>query len=168
MITADWVRLMADHNAVQNAWIVEAAGTVDEAELRADRGLFFGSILATANHILWADRAWLHRLGAGPEPSVPPARNTRITGSGAEWAAERRITDSAILAWAEALEDADCTGEMSWIAGLSGQAMTEEKSVVLTHLFLHQVHHRGQLHAALTGLGVPTRDTDVVARKAGR
>jgi uncharacterized damage-inducible protein DinB len=39
--------------------------------------------------------------------------------------------------------------------------MTRPRWVVVTHLFNHQTHHRGQVHALLTGFGEKTGDTDL-------
>ena len=63
MLTADYVRLMARYNAWQNAQITRVLDGVSLKLLTEDHGAFFGSILGTLNHILWADRMWLHRFG---------------------------------------------------------------------------------------------------------
>jgi len=54
MISPGWVRMMARHNAWQNGWLISAITGLSEAEVQAHRGLFFGSILATADHRLYA------------------------------------------------------------------------------------------------------------------
>jgi uncharacterized damage-inducible protein DinB len=33
--------------------------------------------------------------------------------------------------------------------------------MLVTHFFNHQTHHRGQVHALLTGFGAQTGDTDL-------
>ena len=55
MIEAGYVRIMARYNAWQNRQLTEALSGLSDAELRKDRGAFFGSLMATLNHILWAD-----------------------------------------------------------------------------------------------------------------
>src|SRR5690606_26389839 len=46
-----------------------SAASLSEADLRADRGAFFGSIHATLNHLLVADRIWMRRFtGEGEAP----------------------------------------------------------------------------------------------------
>src|SRR5690348_7113649 len=58
-----------DHLARYNAWanerLYEACAKVGEAELKAKRRSFFGSIHATLNHILVGDRLWMSRLAGG-------------------------------------------------------------------------------------------------------
>ena len=39
--------------------------------------------------------------------------------------------------------------------------MSKPNWVLATHFFNHQTHHRGQVHALLTGFGLKTGDTDL-------
>jgi uncharacterized damage-inducible protein DinB len=39
--------------------------------------------------------------------------------------------------------------------------MSTPHSVLVTHMFNHQTHHRGQVHAMLTGFSVDTPTTDL-------
>jgi uncharacterized damage-inducible protein DinB len=50
--------MMAAHNAWANERLHDAVGKPD-AQYRADRGAFFGSIHGTLNHILIGDRNWM-------------------------------------------------------------------------------------------------------------
>ena len=59
MITPDWVGMMAAYNAEMNRRLYAAAGRLDDAERRRDRGAFWGSIHATLNHLLWGDHWWM-------------------------------------------------------------------------------------------------------------
>jgi len=47
---------MSRYSAWQNRRVYDAAGRLTDAARKKDRGAFFGSIHATLNHILWADR----------------------------------------------------------------------------------------------------------------
>ena len=47
MIRADYARTMAAYNKWQNDSLSAAAGTLDDAARKKDRGAFFGSIHAT-------------------------------------------------------------------------------------------------------------------------
>lgn len=68
--------LMARYNQWMNTRLYAAAAQLDDAQLRADRGAFFGSILATLAHIVAADTLWLQRFAAAmPElGSLDPVR----------------------------------------------------------------------------------------------
>ncbi len=58
----DHFRMFADYNRWANRLIYAAAAELTDAELRENRGAFFGSLLATLNHILVADRVWMKRF----------------------------------------------------------------------------------------------------------
>jgi len=101
MLTADYVALMARYNAWQNVQITRAIDGVSRHVLTKDHGAFFGSILGTLNHILWADRMWLSRFGVeDTRPEGGIAESTTLTPTGVAWSAERFTTDGRIKAWA--------------------------------------------------------------------
>ena len=162
MITVDGCRKMARYNAWQNGNLCGAAAALDDAARRAPRGAFFGSIHATLNHILWADRMWLSRFGRGLAPTGG------IAGSGtlvAEWEAllaARRETDAVIVDWADALAPGDLAGDLVWYSGAAGHEMTRPRALCVMHMFNHQTHHRGQVHAMLTAAGAVPGPTDLV------
>ena len=52
----------AGYNAWANRRLYEAAGTLSDAEYRADRGAFFKSMHGTLNHLLATDRIWMKRF----------------------------------------------------------------------------------------------------------
>lgn len=57
--------------AAYNRWaherLYQAAGKLSDADYRADRGAFFGSLNGTLTHILVGDRIWMRRFtGEGP------------------------------------------------------------------------------------------------------
>ncbi|WP_417725982.1 DinB family protein [Roseovarius sp.] len=162
MLTADYVRLMARYNAWQNAQITRA---IDGASLRLlteDHGAFFGSILGTLNHILWADRMWLHRFGveqSRPEGGIEQA--TTLTPTGAAWSAERFTVDGRISAWAGRVHSIDLTGDLTFYSGVTGAEITRPMAACVIHMFNHQTHHRGQVHAMLTRAGLLAPVTDI-------
>jgi uncharacterized damage-inducible protein DinB len=56
MISVSYVQTMSRYSAWQNRRVYDVAGRLTDAARKKDRGAFFGSIHATINHILWADR----------------------------------------------------------------------------------------------------------------
>jgi uncharacterized damage-inducible protein DinB len=50
---------------------------------------------------------------------------------------------------------------MTWQSRLYGFTQTQPRWVLVTQMFNHQTHHRGQLHTLLTQLGVDVGPTDV-------
>src|SRR5262249_57533714 len=74
-MNAAYFRQLARYNTWANERIYAAAAQLSDAERKAERPSFFGSIHATLNHILVGDRVWMWRLNAtpgGPLPNRPP------------------------------------------------------------------------------------------------
>ena len=162
MITIHFARTMAAYNHWQNEALLAAAEALDDGARRADQGLFFGSIMATLNHLLWADRLWLHRFaGTAPPAAASIARSTTLCASWPELVEARRSTDQAISDWAHALEPGWLDGDLTWHSGSLDSDLTRPRALLVVHLFNHQTHHRGQVHAALTRAGITTSPTDL-------
>ncbi len=161
MIGPDHVRTMARYNAWQNENLYGAADTLDDAARRAERGAFFGSIEATLNHLLWGDRIWMSRFAGMPKPPGGIADSRTLTPDWATLRIERDRTDSQIIAWAAGLTETDLAGEHTWYSGAAGREVTKPLWLLVTHMFNHQTHHRGQVHAMLTAAGAKPGDTDL-------
>ena len=161
MITLVYVRGFSAYNSEMNRRIYAAAGRLSEAERRADRGAFFGSIHGTLNHLLWGDQAWMSRFAGWPKPDKPGTESARLYDDFATMQAKRGEIDAGIEDWAADLTDDWLMGELTWFSGIAQRDMTAPRSVVLVHMFNHQTHHRGQAHALLTAAGQATGDTDI-------
>lgn len=161
----------AHYNRWMNERLYEAAARLAPAELAADRGAFFGSILGTLNHIAVADTVWLHRFAAHPlcaaalaeTASLPRPGSLReplaadLTGLGAY----RQRLDALVLRWtpevtAEAL---DATLSYTSMAGVPARRRLGD---VLLHFFNHQTHHRGQVTTLLFQAGIDVGVTDLL------
>jgi uncharacterized damage-inducible protein DinB len=71
MITPDYCRTMAAYNSEMNRRLYAAASRLSDAERRAPRGAFWGSIHGTLVHILWGDSQWMSRFDDWPRPQTP-------------------------------------------------------------------------------------------------
>ena len=161
MIQPEHPRLMARYNRWQNESLYAAAsGLTDEAR-RADRGAFFRSIHETLSHILWADRIWLSRFGQCEKPDVGIRDSARFMGDWAALATARRDMDETIIAWAEGMSAEELSRELTWHSGAAGREVSKPVWLLVTHIFNHQTHHRGQVHAMLTAAGATPDDTDI-------
>jgi uncharacterized damage-inducible protein DinB len=162
MITPAFARTMAAYNHWQNEAVLAAAETLDPAVRDADAGLFFGSITATLNHLVWADQIWLHRLAGTTEPVASSiAESTRLFTDWPALREARQATDRTIIAWADGLTPDCLAGNLTWYSGAVGREVSRPRALLVAHLFNHQTHHRGQIHAALTRAGVATAPTDL-------
>ena len=162
MITPEYCLTMARYNAWQNKQLKAAFEALGDKELAKNRKAFFGSILGTANHLLWGDRLWLSRFAGTPAPDGAIADSEAMTESGAAWAVERFRTDGALLHWAERLRAVDLSGPLRWHSGALGREVSKPLSLCAVHLFNHQTHHRGQIHAMLTAAGARAPVSDLV------
>lgn len=162
MITPEYACQMSVYNHWQNDSLITAADTLDDDARRSDRGAFFGSIHKTLNHILWADQIWMHRLAATPKPaamSIP--ESVAQHDSWNEYKAARHAFDQMMMAWARRLGAEDFTGHLTWYSGAIEANVTNPRAVLVVHMFNHQTHHRGQVHAMLTAAGARPGDTDM-------
>ncbi|MCY4180916.1 MAG: DinB family protein [Litoreibacter sp.] len=162
MITAEYCRTMAAYNAWQNKSLMGCIKALDEKELTKNRKAFFGSILGTANHLLWGDQLWMSRFdgGAAPQATLPDSTKLHLQAEG--FLLDRLRTDKRIIRWAEKLKHMDLVGPMTWYSSTTQHSMTMQKSTCVTHFFNHQTHHRGQLHAMMTAAGQSPDATDLV------
>ena len=162
MISAEYLQTLARYNSWQNQNLMTAADSLDEAALRAYRGAFFGSILATLNHILWADRMWMSRLADWPKPAKRSlAESVAETPDWNGYKAARPRMDADLSAWAGQQRDEDLTGTLTWYSQSAEREIKKPLGLILTHLFNHQTHHRGQVHAMLTAAGARPDQTDL-------
>lgn len=162
MISPAFVQLAARYNAWQNTSLVAAGRQLPSAALIQDRRAFFGSILGTACHIFWADRLWLSRLAGYPAPEVSSITESTDLFAGWEaFAAAREALDRWIIAWAAEVVPDALAGPYSWHSGALGREVTRDRGELIVHMFNHQTHHRGQIHAMLTAAGGVPDDTDI-------
>jgi uncharacterized damage-inducible protein DinB len=163
--------------AYQNAWanlrLLTACGKLSQADFVAPRVSFFPSIEHTLNHIVtvdWYYVAALERALAG-QPVDPDGRryfdverpfSTCAELRVAQLAIDRRLVDACV-----SLSDAQL--ELAVSIPRSAGVQVETATRLLAHLFEHQIHHRGQVHAMLAGTSVapPPLDEFFCANEAG-
>src|SRR5438876_5586703 len=117
MIDPDYVQCMARYNRWQNDNLYAIADALSEAERRRERGAFFGSIHATLNHLLWADRIWMSRLAGTPRPEGGIPESVALVNDWDALERERTAFDAVMLDWADRLDAAALAGELTWFSG---------------------------------------------------
>jgi uncharacterized damage-inducible protein DinB len=124
-------------------------------QYRRDVGAYFKSLHGTLNHIMAADRIWMHRLtGAG---EYPQSLSAIVCDDLPSLSSARQLEDQRIVSFVASLSDAQL--EEHWdYRTLNGTPRRQRRREILAHLFNHQTHHRGQAHAILTALGVAEPD----------
>jgi uncharacterized damage-inducible protein DinB len=161
MIDPGYVQRLARYNRWQNENLYGVADALSDAERRRERGAFFGSIQGTLSHLLWADRMWMSRLAGTPRPAGGIPESVSLYGDWNELKRERAAFDAVILDWADRLDGAALDGELTWYSAAVKAERRQPIWVLVTHMFNHQTHHRGQVHCMLTQAGGKPGDTDL-------
>lgn len=159
-LPADPLRLFrkqAQMNRLANRRLHLACAALPPGDYDAPRHSFFPSIRLTLNHILLVDRFYINAMEGG-----------RLNRAALD--AARDCPDLAALTAAQAAED---TRLLRLIAGLTpddpGRIITVDRGEreqndrlddLLLHLFHHQTHHRGQVHAMLSSSPVAPPQLD--------
>ena len=161
MIDIAYVQRMARYNRWQNANLYGVADRLTDDERRRERGAFFGSVHKTLSHLLWADRIWMSRFGDSPPPEGGIAQSVSLY---ADWPAlkqARTAFDDVIVTWADRLPPDWLDHDLTWFSKSAGREFVQPRWTLVTHLFNHQTHHRGQVHCMLTQCGGKPGDTDL-------
>jgi len=168
MITPAYVRTMAAYNRWQNENLYGAAEVLSDEVRKSQRGAFFGSIHGTLNHLVWGDQIWMSRFAGTPRPKADGIPNSlNMYESWEDLKRERAAFDEVIIGWAEKLDPTWLEGDLTWFSGAAQREVTKPKSLLVTHMFNHQTHHRGQAHCLLTALSgeAPSFDLLVFQRQ---
>jgi len=153
-------QMLAAYNAWANRLLYAAVTELSEDELHRDTGAFFGSVFATLSHILVADRVWLNRFtGEGPKPKT---LDEKPYASFPELKAARVQEDKRIIDYIDGLTPHQLEASFSYTPVTSPELVSHKLWPALTHFFNHQTHHRGQIHAGLTGMGKPSLSLDLI------
>jgi uncharacterized damage-inducible protein DinB len=138
-----------------------AAAPLSGDELRTDRGTFWKSIQGTLSHLYWADRIWLSRFELTDAPNVPLNESDQFVTEFDDLRRKRVDLDDLLVGWCDDYKDGSIVGNMEWFSAAIQQQAKAPLSVILTHFFNHQTHHRGQVHALITAAAGVTADTDL-------
>lgn len=157
MTAERYLLAQAYNNAWANHRLLKACSQLSPAEFAATRVNFFPSIVHTLNHILTVDWFYISALegnctGLGIfEPEIPcPAF--------ADLDREQRAADHRLIDHCRRLTATTLAQEVR--IPREGYVQVETADRVLLHLFQHQIHHRGQVHAMLSGTSVAPPQLD--------
>lgn len=172
MSSREHLSLMADYNAWMNGRIYDATSKLAPEEIARDRGAFFGSILGTLNHLVVADRTWMGRFAglAAAHPALDPVLTIAAPTAldqilFADFAALRAVRgrfDEAIRAFVSALDAETLATPLAYRNMAGTVARRQALWQILTHVFNHQTHHRGQVTTLLTQAGIDVGATDLI------
>ena len=152
--------LLARYNVWATARLLGALAAVPDAAYRHDVGLFFRSIHGTLNHLLVGEHLlWFVRFAEGRSPTV--ALDAEVEPDRAQL--DARLREGAAR-WAPLIASFSpdrWDGTLDYTT-MRGTAASLPFAATLAHVFNHGTHHRGQITAALTALGHPSPELDLV------
>lgn len=142
------------NNRWSNHRLLTACAGLSAQALRAPQpAAFFGSLWALLGHLLDVDLFYLDALHGQPHPYHDHDWADLPTLAAAQAASDRRL-----IALCRGLDD---SGHRQLITLPRAQGpVREQAGRVLQHLFVHQLHHRGQAHALLLASGAAPPQLD--------
>jgi uncharacterized damage-inducible protein DinB len=150
-------RAFAYNNAWANHRLLSACATLSQQDFEAERTSFFPSLQETLNHIYVVDLFYVDALEGGW--LGPKAWENDIPcPSPAELKSAQAAVDNRLIAVCDTLT----TESLGTIVRVNRdtRVQTERCDRLLMHLFQHQIHHRGQAHAMLSGTAVKPPQLD--------
>src|SRR5438477_9933940 len=150
-------RAFACNNAWANCRLLAACANLGQEDFEAARTGFFPSLQATLNHIYVIDLFYVDALEGGwlgPmawENPIPFPALAELSGAQA-------AMDQRLIGVCNALTPALLSGEVRINRGTRVQV--EQRDRLLMHLIQHQIHHRGQAHAMLSGTRIKPPQLD--------
>jgi len=143
------LRIQAHANRMANLRLHGAMATLPAGELHAPRTAFFPTLMATLNHILGVDEYYVGALHGRSDGDQRWAlfRPAAVLD---DLAQRQQASDGQLVAWLDAAAGPALDAVVHLPRG-EGRIQRERAAHVLQHLFMHQTHHRGQVHAMLSG-----------------
>ena len=161
---------MANYNARMNKQILSVAKNLSQDELTANKGAYFHSLLGTLNHILVGDIIWLTRFNLHSESyeslksiielPKPKGLNDILYPDVKSFTHAREIIDTAVIKWLGSdIDEMDFSRNLDY-SNTKGVKSTRNFGELVSHLFNHQTHHRGQVSTLLNQMGHDIGATD--------
>jgi uncharacterized damage-inducible protein DinB len=152
--------LLARYHAWATQRLYRHVDALPEGDYRRDAGLFFKSVHGTLNHLLVAEHGlWFERFANDHSPKRRLDEEVHADRATLHAALKQAVRDwlPAIESWDESRFD----GTLRYTS-TEGVTRSVPFAPTLTHVFNHGTHHRGQITAALTGLGHPAPELDLL------
>jgi uncharacterized damage-inducible protein DinB len=163
--------LLGEYNQLMNQRLYESASKLPSEILKENKGAYFKSLLGTLNHLLVGDIIWLSRFATNPSSKdalsyfanieKPQSLSMELYSELSELKIEREKIDKLIIVWLNSLSNEDLSSKIKY-TNMKGVSFQKEFASLINHLFLHQVHHRGQATTLLSQLNVDFGETDLI------
>ena len=159
MISAAYCQIMANYNSWMNERLFAVCNSITDDERKRDRKAFFGSIHSTLNHVLYGDLAFMSRFTG--DPVTVPELGVDLYDDYKKLWDVRRALDKRISDWAGTLDSDWLEQELTYTSKVDGVTRTVPQWVLVSHMFNHETHHRGQITTLLSQMGRDIGTTDI-------
>ena len=150
---------MARYNKWQNETLIDICDDLGEAELSKDKGLFFGSLLSTLDHILHVDRTLIGFFTTGVRSAFDP--NAGVSENYGVYRTERLAEDAGILSLCTEASDNWFEETIQFYSEKLGKTRPIPRWFYAAQMFNHQTHHRSQITSALHVMNIDYGNTDM-------
>lgn len=164
------LELMAKYNEIMNVRMLDACEKLTNEQLFLDKGAFFKSVFGSLNHIMIGDILWLKRFSLHPkgyksllpmnEIEKPEKLDSILYGDLASFRKQRKLIDEVISNWCRELSESDLNHPFTY-KNFKGERHNKRLGDLILHIFLHQVHHRGQITTLLSQENIDFGETDL-------
>lgn len=150
-------RKHARNNRLANLRLHRACLQLSQEAFVARRVSFFPTIRATLNHIYTVDRFYIDALQGGTLRYAAFAEEQPFASMAALHGAQTEL-DEVLIAFVDGLDEDGLSALVNIHRG--ERIQLDRRDDILSHLFQHQTHHRGQVHAMLSGTAVKPPQLD--------
>jgi len=159
MTLNNYFELLARYNQWMNEKLYQVCAEIPDQKRKEDLGAFFQSIHGTLNHLLYGDKAWMGRFTGHPYSITVIGQN--LYDNFKELRKERIKTDQEILKWSHSLSVEWLESPFEYTSNVDQKTRILPTWILVTHLFNHQTHHRGQVTTLIKQLGYEPGITDL-------
>jgi len=157
MDLSHYLRIQAHANHLMNQRLARAMQGLGPAEFQAPRVGFFPSLAGTLGHLLEVDLFYVAVL-EGDAQARQVFEHFRAPETLADWDTAQRALDQRLIDFCARLDAAGCAAEVC--IPREDHVQRDQVAHLLAHLFMHQTHHRGQVHAMLSSTAIEPPQLD--------
>jgi len=163
---------MSDYNQRMNRQFYKVVKELNYSDINEDRGAFFKSIIGTLNHILVGDLIWLTRFSKHSERYIslatlsdfpqPKGLDDVLFSNFTLLLEARKKVDLLICQWLKSETKENDFDTLLEYSNTKGVVSKRDFGELVSHLFNHQTHHRGQLSTLLNQIKLDVGVTDLL------
>ena len=158
MVTPQYLLQLYTYNQWANNRVLNAAAALPAEDLAREHGHSWGSVHGMLVHMMAAEWIWLRRLqGQSPKTLLQPDEFPTVESVRTRWS----TISGNLFAFIREQTGRSLVQEVNY-RSTSGRAYTLAAWQVLVHVANHATHHRGELAAMFSMMGVAHEEVDWV------